>query len=240
MIKKLLIAFFMGIAIAPAYSQNVFEAGVSIDNKGAAPSALPKVPNIEGSFFDLYYAINFKPLDMLSVEEAVIKKSKRKALILPLNSMIATPSTYKVTTATGKVVQQTGNQRNNLMLQLQKHPNNENLLFAYAVQLKKEKDYKKALNVVNVVLDKNPDNALAHFLKGDILRYKNKLKESVNEYLYAVELNPYLSDAYYNIAKILEILNDKKLAMDYYKMAYKINPNDKEVKNIILKNYVEL
>lgn len=242
MSKKVLLACLMVIIsanIQSASAFNTFEAGISIDNNQTLEKKAPKIPTVENGFYDLYYSINFKPLDMLSSEEAIIRKAKSSILINPLNALINAPSEYTINTSTGKAKEMAISANDSLMLQLQKHPDNEELLLAYAHRLKTSKDYKKALTIVDAILDRNPDFALAHFLKGDILRYQNRLKKSVDEYLWAVELNPYLSDAYYNIAKILEILNDKKLAIDYYKMAYKVNPNDGEVKNIILQ-YKEL
>ena len=123
---------------------------------------------------------------------------------------------------------------------LNKNPNNVELLYAYAIQLKNEKQFEDALSIVNKALEFNPDFALAHFLKGDILRNMEKYKEAVDEYLYTTQINPYCADAYFNIAKILELLDDRELALDYYKTAYQVNPNDTEIRDIILERYIEL
>ena len=121
----------------------------------------------------------------------------------------------------------------------QKNPNNIEVIFACAIQLKNDNNLDLALSFANEAIEIDPDNALSHFLKGDILRKKEMFKEAADEYIYTTQINPYCADAYYNIAKILELLDDRELALDYYKTAYQVNPQDEELKNILM-DYIEL
>ena len=222
----------------PSFAQTM-KGGVSYDYNSSinVNEIQNKLPKIEKDFIDLNYSINFKPLNLLSEDEMIIKKLPTFPKIKGGSTYI--PDNYEISLSTGKAK---GNfdSSSNLEILLKQNPNNNELLYAYAIQLKNEKQFEKALYIVNKALENNPDYALAHFLKGDILRNMEKYKEAVDEYLYTTQINPYCADAYYNIAKILELLDDRELALDYYKTAYQINPNDTEIRDIILEYYIEL
>lgn len=222
----------------PSFADTM-KGGVSYDydNSINVEEIQNKLPKIEKDFIDLNYSIDFKPLNMLSEDEMVIKKKPVSPIIK--NGSKYLPDNYEISLSTGKAQ---GNYKTskNLEIMLNKNPNNVELLYAYAIQLKNEKQFEDALSIVNKALEFNPDFALAHFLKGDILRNMEKYKEAVDEYLYTTQINPYCADAYFNIAKILELLDDRELALDYYKTAYQVNPNDTEIRDIILEHYIEL
>ncbi len=222
----------------PSFADTM-KGGVSYDydNSINVVEIQNQLPKIEKDFVDLNYSINFKPLNMLSEDEMVIKKTPASPKIKGGSSYI--PDNYEISLSTGK---KKGNYdtSSNLEIMLKQNPNNRELLYAYAIQLKNEQQFERALSAVNKALENDPDFALAHFLKGDILRNMEKFKEAVDEYLYTTQINPYCADAYFNIAKILELLDDRELALDYYKTAYQANPNDTEIRDIILERYIEL
>lgn len=244
MYKKLFIVLLAFCALElSACAQDKFSGGVSYDYQFSenieAKNLKEKLPELKNDFIDLNYSIQFKPLNLLSIDEVVQKKKEHRLKVSPINPMGYTPDNYEISLATGKVK---GNVNNagSLELLLKKNPDDRELLFAYAIQLKNEKNLEQALFIVNKTLESDPNFALGHFLKGDILRTMERYKEAVEEYLYTAQINPYCADAYYNVAKILELLDNKELALDYYKTAYRANPNDLEIRDIILKHYIEL
>ena len=243
---KKLIAFLFVVFLAqntPSFAADKFSGGVSYDfefNENIeAKNLKEKLPEIRNDFIDLNYSIQFKPLDLLSIDEVAYKKTKTKMKVAPQNPLGFVPDNYEISLSTGKVKGGL-KEANNLEFLLKKHPDDRDLLFAYAIQLKKENELDKALFIANKALDIDPNFVLGHFLKGDILRTMERYKEAVEEYLYTAQINPYCADAYYNVAKILELLDNRELALDYYKTAYRANPNDLEIRDIILKHYIEL
>ena len=236
--KKFLI-FCLILLSLPSFADDVMKGGVTYDYNTSirANEIESKLPVIEKDFVDLNYSIEFKPLNLLPEDEMVIKKLPSFPSIKGGSRYI--PDNYEVSLSTGRAKGNYDSSKN-IEFMLRQNPNNNELLYAYAIQLKNEKQLEKALFIVNKALENNPDFALAHFLKGDILRNMEKYKEAVDEYLYTTQINPYCADAYYNIAKILELLDDRELALDYYKTAYQVNPNDTEIRDIILEHYIEL
>lgn len=196
------------------------------------------LPELNKKFIEVEYSIFSKPLDMISKEEYKVKKNTNKPIFYAPDSSII-PNNYEISFSTGKK-KTNKDDGETIKLLVQKYPQNKDILFAYAIQLKNEAKIDKALDIVNKIIEEEPNHALAHFLKGDVLRQKEDFKEAVNEYIYTTQLNPYCADAYYNIAKILELLDNPDIALDYYKMAYQINPNDEEIKDIIMNNYIDL
>lgn len=222
MFKKLLILFGILAFSNCSYAEQI-KGGVSLD--------------YQKKFAELNYSIELKPDNMLFAEE-VLTKNNQKTKYIHTN-MEAVPDKYEISLSTGDIKGKT-NKAEELRKMVQKNPNNKDLLFAYTIQLKNEKNFREALITADKILEIDSEHALAHFLKGDILRNMNKYKEAAEEYLYTTQLNPYCADAYFNIAKILELLNDRELALDYYRMAYQANPEDTEVRDIILDNYIDM
>lgn len=191
---------------------------------------------LEKKFVEVDYLIYPSQLDMLNQDD--IKTSKTSNPFYSPNTPDV-PKSYEISFSTGHI-KANREKIETLKLLVQQYPNNKDVLFAYAIQLKNENNLEKALIIVNKIIDDEPNHVLAHFLKGDILRQKNMFQDAVNEYIHTAQLNPYCADAYYNIARIFEILDVPDVALDYYKMAYKINPNDAEIRNIIMENYKDL
>ncbi len=239
MLKKLL-TFCLIFYALPAFAGDTVRGGISLDfnNQNPETEKIQKsLPLMEKGFIDLNYSVNFKPLALLGADEVKISKSIYHPHIE--TPMQYTPDSYEVSLSTGRAEGQIDSSRK-LEMMLKRNPDNKELLFAYAIQLKNEKEYGRALEIVNKAISQDPDYALSHFLKGDILRNMGEYKEAVGEYLYTTQINPYCADAYYNVAKILELLDDRELALDYYKTAYQANPNDNEIRDIILQHYIDL
>lgn len=240
MYKKAIISAFIFFSLIHSSYAQTMNGGVSFDYRNFETKEIKKIqkslPSLEKDFIDLNYSIEYKPLNLLGTDDFVKKFQPKNSIKFQENTA---PSNYEISLSTGKA---TGNNNPSEQLYslLKKNPNNKDLLFAYSIQLKNEKQLASALEIADRALKIDPEYALAHFLRGDILRNMGKYKEAVEEYIYTTQINPYCADAYYNIAKILEILNDKELALDYYKTAYQINPNDLEIRDIILNNYVKL
>ncbi len=228
MFQKIVILSLFFLCAQGAFAVEQIKGGVSFDEA--------IFNTYENDFHPLNYSIDFTNTEILSEEDVIPQNQSPKFLYTNFQNV---PDKYQISLSTGKISNNT-EKSEELQQLLNKNPNNKEILLAYAIQLKKEKNFEQALNTVNKILKTDTECALAHFLKGDILRNMGDLKYAVEEYLYTAQLNPYCSDAYYNIAKILEILNDRDLALDYYKMAYQINPSDTEIGNIIIDNYIDL
>lgn len=236
------IFLLFSLIIPSSFAEERFNGGVSFDYERKTENEAFKIqkslPSLEKDFIDLNYSIEYKPLNLLGADEVVIKKAPN-ALKVSYPNRLQSPDSYEISFSTGKT---RGNiaPSNRLEYLLAQDPNNRELLFALSIQLKNENNLKEALLMADRALEVDPDFALAHFLRGDILRNLERFKEAVDEYIYTTQINPYCADAYYNIAKILELLDDRELALDYYKTAYQINPNDLEIRDIILKRYIDL
>lgn len=222
MFKRFLFLFSVLIFTNSVYAEPI-KGGVAYD--------------YDKNFAELNYSVELKPDNMLFSDEVQIKNSKNSKYTF--TNFKQAPDKYEISLSTGKTSAKTS-KAIELKEMLQKQPDNRELLFAYAIQLRNEKKFNEAMNTVNKILEIDSEHALAHFLKGDILRNMDKFKEAAEEYLYTTQLNPYCADAYYNIAKMLELLNDRELALDYYKMAYQANPKDEEIKEIIFGNYIDM
>ncbi len=240
--KKNIFVFLMFfLTTAPVFCEEKLNAGVKFDyeeNKSPEIEKIQKnLPSISKEFIDLNYSIELKPLNMLSVDSVKIKK-KTKSINFLSPSFINPPDSYEISLTTGKTTGKVDSAKN-LEYMLSKNPNNKELLFACSIQLKNEGQLDKALIMADKAIEIDPDFALGHFLRGDILRNQEKFKEAVDEYIYTTQINPYCADAYFNIGKILELLDNKELALEYFKTAYQINPNDTEIRDIILKYYID-
>ncbi len=214
-------------------------AGISVDyikdvNENViykSPVNFIDIPKMDYS--DIGYFIKFKPLNMLSSGELVLKRyTEKKNFILNQNASI--PSVYNISFKNGGEVEFAKNSAGIEDL-VKKNPNRPEYLYAYAIKLRDEKKYDAAILHIDKALGFDEEYALGHFLKGDILRAMGKFKEAAREYLTTVSINPYCTDAYFNIAKMLEAFGKDELALNYYEMAYSVSPNDLEIRNQILK-----
>lgn len=240
MFKKNFLLLFLLFFCQSAFAGDRFNAGVSFDYKKTENPEINEVQNklpvLEKDFIDLNYSIDYKPLNLLGLDDFVIKKQNS---VTKFQTPSFVPENYEVSLSTGQIKGNV-NSTNQLENLIRKNPENKDLLFAYAIQLKNEGRLKEALSVADKAVETDPDFALAHFLRGDILRTMERFREAADEYIYTTQINPYCADAYYNIAKILELLDNRELALDYYKTAYQVNPNDVEIRDIILKHYIDL
>ena len=85
----------------PSFADTM-KGGVSYDydNSINVEEIQNKLPKIEKDFIDLNYSINFKPLNMLSEDEMVIKKTPASPKIKGGSSYI--PDNYEISLSTGK------------------------------------------------------------------------------------------------------------------------------------------
>lgn len=217
----------------------VINAGVSVEyikdvdenSIYKSPINFVDIPKI--NYSDLGYFFRFKPLNMLSSGELVLKKYTEKKNFA-LNQTVSIPSVYNISFAKGGEADFQSNTPNIEEL-IKKHPNRPEYIYAYAIKLRDEKKYDAAIFQIDRALNLDNEYALGHFLKGDILRMMGKFKEASKEYLITIGINPYCTDAYFNIAKMLEVFGKNELALNYYEMAYAVSPNDLEIRNQILK-----
>lgn len=234
MLAALVVLFAQG-----AYAIPVINGGVSFDrikdiNEDViytSPINFIDIPRI--NYSDIGYLIRFKPLDMLSSAELVLKKYTEKKNFAP-NQMTSIPSVYNISFENGGQLN-LGDASSSIEDLIKKNPNRPEYLYAYAIKLRDEKKYDAAIFQIDKALGFDDEYALGHFLKGDILRTMGKYKEASREYLITIGINPYCTDAYFNIAKMLEVFGKDDLALNYYEMAYAVSPNDLEIRNQILK-----
>ncbi len=243
-LKNIAIKKFATVALFVLFAQGAFalpviNGGVSINRVKdidsnviyTSPINFVDIPRI--NYSDLGYLIRFKPLNMLSSAELVLKKYTEKKNFAP-NQMTSIPSVYNISFENGGEVN-LGENPSSIEDLIKKNPNRPEYLYAYAIKLRDEKKYDAAIYQIDKALGFDNEYALGHFLKGDILRTMGRYKEASREYLITVEINPYCTDAYFNIAKMLEVFGKDDLALNYYEMAYAVSPNDLEIRNQILK-----
>ncbi len=114
-------------------------------------------------------------------------------------------------------------------------PNRIEIMFSYAVCLRKDNKLDKSKQILKKLIEIKPEFMLAHFNLGSIYYKKAMYYNSLDSFYTSVKLNPLSIDAYYNIAYILEKLNESKLAKRYYAKCIKLNPKDRQSKNALLR-----
>ena len=97
-----------------------------------------------------------------------------------------------------------------------------------AVKLLDEKDYEKALSLLNQALTNNPNNPDAYYYKGAIYDAQNKFQPAIDSYKKSLEFNPNQDVTYYLIAIDYENLKNPKEALGYYKKFLELYKNDDE------------
>ena len=85
------------------------------------------------------------------------------------------------------------------------------------------KDFIKAINLLEKALAMHPNNFELNFKLGLIHNVLGKLNESINYYKKSVEINPNFSPAYCNLGIIYEKLNNEDLAIKNYLVAIEID-----------------
>ncbi len=238
-IKKFILTLAAVFFAQGAFALPVINAGISIERvKDVDTNVIYKssinfvdIPKI--NYSDLGYFFRFKPLNMLSSGELVLKKYTEKK-DFAINQTVSIPSVYNISLENGGELN-FGENPASIEDLIKKNPNRPEYLYAYAIKLRDEKKYDAAIFQIDKALSFDNEYALGHFLKGDILRTMGKFKEASREYLITIGINPYCTDAYFNIAKMLEVFGKDDLALNYYEMAYAVSPNDLEIRNQILK-----
>lgn len=94
-----------------------------------------------------------------------------------------------------------------------------------AKQALAKKDYKGALNSLNIALALYPLSAEAHFLRGSALYLSNDLKGAYTEYDTALSLNPTMHDALERRAAVsYQLGNNAQAISDYEKLLQGVSP----------------
>ena len=218
MYKKALILVLLILSggMDKGFCEETLNASISVDyQREECPDIktfLEKLPSFQKDFTSVNYSINIKNPTVLQDDDFILTTGINMPKGIKTNFQ-SIPEEYEISLSTGEI-EEKNNSMEAVEYLIRKNPDNRDLLFAYAIQLKKDKKYEEALKSAQRAVEIDPNYALGHFLKGDILREMEKFKEAVEEYLYTTQINPYCADAYFNIAKILELLDDKELALD--------------------------
>jgi tetratricopeptide (TPR) repeat protein len=99
-----------------------------------------------------------------------------------------------------------------------------------------QKQFKKALEQIDISVQKNPRNYYAISLQGVILKNQGKFKEAKLSYLKAIDIFPNYSKSHLNLGVLADLyLGDLELALSEYKTYMTLTSNkDKKVANWIL------
>lgn len=96
---------------------------------------------------------------------------------------------------------------------------------------KKEKNYKKALDIALLVVQRFPNEYEAHLHLGNIFAFLKSFNNACNPYLRAIEISPEKSQAYNNIGVAYKELGENEKALSAYQKVLQLNPNDPAVHN---------
>ena len=97
-----------------------------------------------------------------------------------------------------------------------------------AAKMIDEKDYEKALSLLNQALKNNPNNPDAYYYKGTVYDAQNQFQPAIESYKKSLEYNPNQDVTYYLIAIDYENLKKPKEALGYYKKFIELYKNDDE------------
>ena len=96
-------------------------------------------------------------------------------------------------------------------------PDNDTIKINLSVFYQRQKEYKKAEEVLQYLLSKNPRNANLHFRLGLIYRDAGRKEEAVSELLKSMELAPHIINPYEELGNIYASkLKDIEKAKYYY------------------------
>jgi len=102
-------------------------------------------------------------------------------------------------------------------------PENDLLLYNYAMSLSDVGSNKDALLKISKAIDINPNDAEYFNLKGTIFLELSSFIEAKAEFKNAVRLNPKYGGAYYNLGYLFGELNDHTQSIKYYDHAVNLN-----------------
>jgi superkiller protein 3 len=102
-------------------------------------------------------------------------------------------------------------------------PENDLLLYNYAMALSDFGNEKEALTKINKAIANNPEDAEYFNLKGSILLGISSFDEAETAFKKAISLNPKYGGAYYNLGYLFGELNDHIQSIKYYDKAVNLN-----------------
>ena len=102
------------------------------------------------------------------------------------------------------------------------------------------KDFIKAINLLEKALTMYPNNFELNFKLGLIHNVLGKLNESINYYKKSLEINPNFSPAYCNLGIIYEKLNNKDLSIKNYLVAIKKDPENSNAHYNLANTYFKI
>jgi tetratricopeptide (TPR) repeat protein len=140
--------------------------------------------------------------------------------ILKTSSIIfSVPSSHIV-----KAVIEVNESRDNMYaLSVLKYSEDEVALSSYALALKREGNYDKAIEIYNRLIEINPDPVLYNNLANCYVA-NNDLENAIRLYQRSIQIRPLVS-AYYNMSQVLRRKLDMVKGEEYFLLAQRINPD---------------
>ena len=107
-------------------------------------------------------------------------------------------------------------------------PDDDTIKINLSVFYQRQKDYKKAEEVLKYLLSKNPQNANLHYRLGLVYKDAGQYEAAVSELLKSMELAPHIINPYEELGNIYASrLNDVEKAKYYYTQGIRAVPNAK-------------
>jgi tetratricopeptide (TPR) repeat protein len=115
-----------------------------------------------------------------------------------------------------------------LMMAIQLKPDDDKIKINLSVFYQREKDYKKAEEVLKYLVSKNPKNANLYFRLGLVYKDAGEYEAAVSELLKSMELAPHIINPYEELGNIYSSkLKDVEKARYYYTQGVKAVPKAK-------------
>ncbi|MEZ5344010.1 MAG: tetratricopeptide repeat protein [Pyrinomonadaceae bacterium] len=109
----------------------------------------------------------------------------------------------------------------------------------YAISLNNEREYKKALNILDAALKLDPNLAEAHTNRGTVLFNMGKIKKALDAFREADRLSPNNYTISNNLGVTYDTLGKNKMAQKYYQTAIELNPDFGIAQYNLAANYLE-
>lgn len=116
-----------------------------------------------------------------------------------------------------------------IMVALNQHPKNCDLLMLYVHYLVSKNHLRKALSVLDEIEILEPNNPDVFIMKGNIYSSKNKPEQAIIDFNKAIEKNGKNSDVHYSIAKEYIKLEQFHSAIEHYKKSLDDNHNADDI-----------
>jgi tetratricopeptide (TPR) repeat protein len=105
-------------------------------------------------------------------------------------------------------------------------PEDDAIKINLSVFYQRQKDYKKAEEVLKYLLSKNPQNANLHYRLALVYKEAEQYEAAVSEFLKSMEIAPHIINSYEELGNIYASkLKDLEKAKYYYTQGIKAVPN---------------